>query len=525
MKLDKDPTANLKSKVISHLKSLKDQNHIPIELYRHLYPTSTETPKFYCLPKVHKPQVPLRPIVASRNSMTYNLAKFIAKVLRPLVGKSERHLKNSQDLVNKLRGVTLSNNQSLISYDVTSLFTNVPVDESVSIIRNKLSEDATLKDRTSLSADQIADLLSLCLKTTYFVYQGQFFKQVEGAAMGSPVSPIVADLFMEHFEETALSRFHTPPAFWGRYVDDTIVILNSDHITEFTNHLNSIHNAIKFTYESENNASLPMLDTLVIRKEDGTLKFKVYRKSTHTDHYLQFSSHQPSEHKLGVVRTLRHRANTIITEETDKQEEMEHLKKVLSISGYPKWSWNAKGSRKINQDERTRSTNPPKGHVTLPYVGGITESICRKFRKAGVAAHVRPHTTIRSLLVAPKDKTCPADKCGVVYSFQCDQCHASYVGETERQLRKRIAEHHRQSSPIGQHLAETGHEAIDTSSFKVVDRDSNWFTRGVREALHIQAMGPNLNRDHGRHHLPVIYSSLIQSCDTIPSVVVTLSHD
>ena len=232
-----------------------------------------------------------------------------------------RHLKNSQDLVSKLRSVTLAQDESLVSYDVTSLFTKVPVDESVNIIRDRLKQDACLHERTTLNADQIADLLNLCLKTTYFVYNDQFFKQVEGAAMGSPVSPIVADLFMEHFEDLALTSFHSPPRFWGRYVDDTFVIIKTANITEFTDHLNSIHDSIKFTVETENDACLPMLDTMVVRQEDGSLKFKVYRKSTHTDHYLQFSSHQPSEHKLGVVRTLRHRANTIVSDELDKAEE------------------------------------------------------------------------------------------------------------------------------------------------------------------------------------------------------------
>ena len=262
---------------------------------------------------------------------------------------------------------------------------------------------------------------------------------------------------------------------------------------------------------------------MVVCQEDGSLKFKVYRKNTHTDHYLQFSSHQPSEHKLGVVRTLRHRANTIVSEECDKEEEYEHLKRVLSISGYPAWAWKAKGSRKINISQRTRSQHPPKGHVTLPYIGGITEPLCRKFRKAGIAAHTRPHTTLRSILVAPKDKTKDTDKCGVVYEFKCNKCDANYVGETERQFRKRKAEHMRQSSPIGLHLSKTNHQLND-DCFKVIDRDPNWFSRGVREAIHIQSRSPSLNQDQGRHHLPAVYRSLIQSCDMMSSGHMTTNH-
>ena len=136
--------------------------------------------------------MPLRPFVASRNSITYNLAKHLSKLLSPLVGKTVRHLKNSQDLVSKLSSTTLAQDESLVSYDVTSLFTKVPADESVNIIRDRLKQDSCLHERTTLNADQIADLLSLCLKTTYLVYNGQFFKQVEGAAM--PWAPQLAPL-------------------------------------------------------------------------------------------------------------------------------------------------------------------------------------------------------------------------------------------------------------------------------------------------------------------------------------------
>ncbi len=82
-----------------------------------------------------------------------------------------------------------------------------------------------------------------------------------------------------------------------------------------------------------------MLDMLITRNTDGSLKFSVYRKQTHTEQYLQFDSHQPMEHKLGVIRTLTHRANIIITEEEDKEEEFQHIKNVLSIAGYSKRAW------------------------------------------------------------------------------------------------------------------------------------------------------------------------------------------
>ena len=91
----------------------------------------------------------------------------------------------------------------LVSFDVSSLFTNVPVDEAVRVIRDRLQEDRTLGDRTTLSPGKVAGLLETCLKSTYFSYGGDFYEQQEGAAMGSPVSAAVANLYMEFFEELA----------------------------------------------------------------------------------------------------------------------------------------------------------------------------------------------------------------------------------------------------------------------------------------------------------------------------------
>ncbi|XP_072015900.1 uncharacterized protein [Amphiura filiformis] len=99
--------------------------------------------------------------------------------------------------------------------------------------------------------------------------------------MGSPVSPIIANLFMENFEEKAITSFHTPPRYFGRYVDDTMVIIERSQVDSFTHHLNSIHDSIKFTVEHESNNSIAMLDTLISRNADGSLSFSVYRKITH----------------------------------------------------------------------------------------------------------------------------------------------------------------------------------------------------------------------------------------------------
>ena len=96
------------------------------------------------------------------------------------------------------------------SYDVSALFTSVPIDPALNIIKDLLDKDTTLKERTVMEVSDIILLLEFCLKNTYFSFQYQFYEQVEGAAMGSPVSPIVANLYMEYLEQKVLSTAPTP---------------------------------------------------------------------------------------------------------------------------------------------------------------------------------------------------------------------------------------------------------------------------------------------------------------------------
>ena len=97
-----------------------------------------------------------------------------------------------------------------------------------------------------MKVEHIISLLEFCLKTTYFQFQGRFFEQLQGAAMGSPISPIVANLFMEDFEIKAINSAIDRPRIWKRFVDDTFVVIDSTRKENFLKHINNMDQNIQF---------------------------------------------------------------------------------------------------------------------------------------------------------------------------------------------------------------------------------------------------------------------------------------
>ena len=216
----------------------------------------------------------------------------------------------------------------------------------------------------------------------------------------------------------------------------------------------------------------------------------IFRKPLHTDHYLSFLSNHPLEHKASVVHTLFHRAETVITEEEDKNTELKHIKSALKHCGYPDWTFHNPSRPREPQDrvsnQQRTSRRPP---VTIPYLKGLSYALRRTFDQHGVKTFFKPYNTIRQILGSPKYRLDPFDTCGSVYFIQCEgnnetECHHSYVGETERSLRVRVAEHLRPSSSnseVSRHIyKDSSTHTVEQDNVKILARENKWFERGIR---------------------------------------------
>ncbi|XP_068707675.1 uncharacterized protein [Montipora foliosa] len=188
--------------------------------------------------------------------------------------------------------------------------------------------------------------------------------------MGSPISPIVANLYMEHFESRALETAPTRPAMWYRYVDDTMTKIHEGAVSSFSDHLNSINPHIRFTSEEEKNGKISFLDNCPHLKEDGSTKVTVYRKPTHTDQYLNFHSNHHVQHKRAVVNTLLLRAQTLVSEEVDRVTEIRHVKQALKANNYPDWMLTLPNTASVSRVSE-ESVKERRIYASVPYIKAL----------------------------------------------------------------------------------------------------------------------------------------------------------
>ena len=206
-----DPTTKHKNKLISLLKSIKAEGGIIESTYKRLYPTGAVTPKYYGLPKVHKKDIPLRPIVSSIGSVTYETAKELSRILKLLVGRSSHHVKNNHDFIHSLEEIRLKPEECMMSFDVKALFTSIPIQPALKIIKKLLEEDKSLLHRTTMSVKHIYCLLEFCLTKTIFHSRISCMTRKKGQPWDLPSVPLWQIYLWKTLRSGPLTHHHVPP--------------------------------------------------------------------------------------------------------------------------------------------------------------------------------------------------------------------------------------------------------------------------------------------------------------------------
>jgi hypothetical protein len=435
-------------------------------------------------------------------------------------------LEDTYDFVNKVRNIDLNTDRYIVSLDVESLFTNVPTLETIEILLDLAFKEGvtTFHD---FSEEELKRLLIVCTQESHFQFDGKYYDQIDGVAMGSPLGPLFANAFMSNFERKHMNRLNELGIKkWWRYVDDIFASLEkkeqADEILEF---LNEQHPNIRFTIEHEENNRLPFLDTAVVRRE-GRYTTSLYRKKTFTGVYLNWSSLTARRYKIGLIRCLAERIWRIVNDPEERLIELDKLKTILERNEYPPEIVNNTITKFL--EKKAYEENPVesekgiefKRFLKLPYVNRKCEDFA--FRLKSTIEEYYPQVefnvafqspmTIGKMLPFKDNVKNVQDRSLVVYSLKCTTCGAEYIGKTERILCHRIKEHmNNTNSALKQHLEMNKDHHIDFENVEILDNAENDTKLRIKELLHILSRGPELNKQLGLQSSYEIKTLIIQA--------------
>ena len=225
-----------------------------------------------------------------------------------------------------------------------------------------------------------------------------------------------------------------------------------------------------------------------------------------------------------MVRALMDRAENVCSDPEILAEETEHLNRVLHYNNYPQWMINKWGK----SDKSSPLIHPETGHeikkqffISVPYFPGLSEAFKKIFKYTAIQVCFKGVNTLKSLLMHPKDKVPTSQKKDILYHWECqaDSCSSSYIAETCRTLRERAKEHSKSStSAILKHCTDFHHPLPSVENFSIIDRDSSQITQEAKEAIHIQRLDHNLNRNIGKISIPHCFDPLIGAKPKHPRV-------
>ena len=422
---------------------------------------------------------------------------------------------STNQFLDKLKDIFIGPTDKLVSFDVVSLFTNVPLKETINIIASYLYPES---GESSMPFPK-KSFLKLMNKATggFFMHQDRFYTQTDGVAMGNPLGPTLANFFLAHLETTKLNNFPgSKPKLYLRYVDDIFAVFeDASHIEPFFAFLNQLHKNLAFTTEL-GTKTLPFLN-VEVEVNANNFNTWVYRKKTHTGVLLNFSAIVPSSWKNGIIMCLLHQAQTICSSDFYFKTEVSKLKEMFFQNGYSKAFFDKTYQRFLDKqsndiiptaDEDTEVVKTV--NLSIPYLGEASNKFAKQMIslfKSTYNVKLLPVFTSTKVgdYFSLKTATPFPYRSNVVYQFQClRDAGCSYVGQSSRHLITRVNEHlslhkpnERNQSEIKKHVYKCPichKQFLDINNFKILKKCQTTFELVIHEALSIKRLRPKLNK-------------------------------
>ena len=403
----------------------------------------------------------------------------------------------------------------MISFDVCSLFTNIPLLETIQIIADYLYSDLAVLT-PPFCKESFIDLLKIATGGL-FLYRDVIFQQTDGVTMGNPLGVTLANFFMAHCEKLLFSSTDLSfPVFYARYIDDIFCIFRSNvDWKPFFSLLNSMHPNLQFTFEESNDSLLPFLDVHVQLREGGGDTW-VFRKKTHTNVVLNFQAVAPIKWKSGLIMCFLNRAHRICSSVHLFYKEVAILKSMFIQNAYPAHFFDRVYQQFLKKLRDTEVPNTSaveeksfKFNLKVPFIGKESIKFAKKISalmrdKFDIDINVVYTTTQIGSFFRLKCKTPTPVLSRVVYKFAClgDQTD-SYVGMTERHMATRVMDHLRKGSKtaVANHIKSCqscSSSKLSINNFSIIQQCRTDRETKIYEALKITSLNPTINRQH--HH-------------------------
>lgn len=477
-----------------------------------------QVPKLYSLIKLHKNNLPIRPVVSYVTAPTVKLSNKLIPLLTQYCNfKPKFRIKNSLELIQNIELVNIPKNGKFISFDVQNLFPSIPPAEVLILVEKLLISNNV----NYIVKQDILDLLTICLDQNYFEFNNKIYICSEGLIMGNPLSPILAEIFMNNLEEIiSNSPMFKNCLYWYRYVDDILVCYTGTdrQLKIFLEYINKLHKNIKFTIEMEQNKSICFLD-LKINNILGKHEFEIFRKNSYTDITIHANSMHPFQHKMAAYNSFVHRLINTPMSEQNFNKELNIIKQISINNGYNPNMIDTILTKK--QFKKAISLVYPENHNkrntyrTISYMGKLSNKVMKHYKKHNINIAFRTTNTLGKFIKNNKTKTKKEQKSGI-YQLNCGTCPKIYIGQTGRSFYKRIKEHkdcyrlQTNNSHYAKHLLEEAHDF--NSEFKILHTENKSLKLNNLEILEINKQSKsqlllNEQLDFGNSPLLKIYNT------------------
>ena len=496
--MEKHPILKEEERITKTLKSLLNKGQIDETLYEQLRPRGSQPARLYGLAKVHKNNVPVRPVLSMPGSAYYKVAEYIAKCLSVI---PECKINASTKIIcDSLKTMKLGDDEEIVSFDVVSLYTNVPVMEAIDVCTEKLYE-CPVDQRPKIDKDTFKTLAKIASCDVLLSTHNGFYRQIDGLAMGSPPAPHLANGWLSQFDSTIKGE----SKLYFRYMDDILKVEKRGKTDEKLQEINSLHTSLRFTAECEHQQQLPMLDMKIIHEHGtGKLSSTWYRKPTDTGLVMNYHALAPKRYKRSVVSGFVHRIYRACSNWENFHDSLERAKRVLERNQYPPTFYEPIIRQTLN-DLQGATQQPPtspsqktaeveKVQLRIQYRGKCSEEYAKALHK--IEAPCMVVMTLRKLKTVLPSLKPPVEKLlrsGVVYQLMCPSCSACYVGMTCRHLQTRLKEHIQRSGPVKSHIIQC-RSTITEEYVEILQTSSRGEVHLLTlEALNIREKKPAIN--------------------------------